>query len=639
IDAVLDKWKTIAAMPERAPAEIDAKKAAFDAFMSSGAAFVLKQIASIPIAQFYLPRTPENEQKLITDEAFREYWSGERLPQGQSPATAVGIAAKKRFFHWFLEFPEIIQRGGFDCILGNPPYLGGQALSGTYGHEFCNYVKHAYAPTGLSELVVFFLRRIFTLLRPGGFTAFITTNSIKDGDIRKDGLEQVVIQGGTINFAVRGLKWPGRANLVVSLVGVHKGAWTGERALDGRRVPVINPFLDDTEPSADPTDLSENKAKVFQGSIFLGDGFLLTHAEADRFRLEDSRNAEVLRLLLNGQELNNEPDQVPTRSIVNFADMGRDAASRYHGPFSRLEELVKPVRQNDKRASRRDRWWQYAERAAGLYSGILGRSKCFAAAATTKHLNFSCAPTDRVFANTIYVFTSDRWDHYSVVQSTLHEAWARKYSGSLETRLRYSPSDCFETFSFPEGLWQTPNAVLAGIGERYHEHRRRLMLSLWLGLTDVYNLFHSREVEGDLAKHFASRAKKDPRGESIPEEHRAGALSFTPEQALAGILELRRLHVELDTAVRDAYCWQDLPLEHAFYEVETLPENDRVRYTISPAARKELLKRLLAENHRRAAESADLAAHSATTASKPTKRSRRKAPESGGNAQPGLFDA
>jgi hypothetical protein len=133
------------------------------------------------------------------------------------------------------------------------------------------------------------------------------------------------------------------------------------------------------------------------------------------------------------------------------------------------------------------------------------------------------------------------------------------------------------------------------------------MLSLWLGLTDVYNLFHSREVEGDLAKHCASRAKKDPRGESIPEEHRAAALSFTPERALAGILELRRLHVELDTAVRDAYGWHDLPLEHDFYEVETLPENDRVRYTISPATRKELLKRLLAENHRRAATESDQA--------------------------------
>jgi hypothetical protein len=149
------------------------------------------------------------------------------------------------------------------------------------------------------------------------------------------------------------------------------------------------------------------------------------------------------------------------------------------------------------------------------------------------------------------------------------------------------------------------------------------MLSLWLGLTDVYNLFHSREVEGDLAKHFASRAKKDPRGELIPEEHRAGAVSFTPEQALAGILELRRLHVELDTAVRDAYGWQDLPLEHDFYEVETLPENDRVRYTISPAARKELLKRLLAENHRRAAAESAAAAQTLASKSKPAKRSRR----------------
>jgi hypothetical protein len=36
--------------------------------------------------------------------------------------------------------------------------------------------------------------------------------------------------------------------------------------------------------------------------------------------------------------------------------------------------------------------------------------------------------------------------------------------------------------------------------------------------------------------------------------------------------------------------------------VETLPENDRVRYTISPAARKEVLKRLLALNHQRAKE-------------------------------------
>ena len=54
--------------------------------------------------------------------------------------------------------------------------------------------------------------------------------------------------------------------------------------------------------------------------------------------------------------------------------------------------------------------------------------------------------------------------------------------------------------------------------------------------------------------------------------------------------------------MRDAYGWTDLNLGHDFVEVETLPENDRVRYTISPAARKEVLKRLLALNHQRAKE-------------------------------------
>ena len=57
IAGFLDKWKTVTAMPERTPAEIDAKKQAFETFTSSGSALALKQIASIPIAQFYLPRT------------------------------------------------------------------------------------------------------------------------------------------------------------------------------------------------------------------------------------------------------------------------------------------------------------------------------------------------------------------------------------------------------------------------------------------------------------------------------------------------------------------------------------------------------------------------------------------------------
>lgn len=734
LDDILLRWGDLSALPEHTPAQIAEKKRRFDEFSSGRGAWLLEQIAAIPIAQFYTPKTHEHKNHLLTDEPYRAFLSGQRHPQGEATAHAWATAHRKRFFHWFLQFPDILEQGGFDCILGNPPYLGGQALSGTYGYPFCEYVRWQYAPTGLSELVAFFLRRIHTLLRPGGFTAFITTNSIKDGDVRKDGLEQVVAQGATINMAVRGIKWPGRANLVVSLVTIHAGPWKGPYVLDNRTVDTINPFFEDAENLGEPDKLPENDSRVFQGSIFLGDGFLLTHEAAERLRRNDPRNAEVLFPLINGQELNNQPDQVPGRTIINFFDWPEERAREFPEPFAIVEEKVKPVREDNNREVYRKRWWNYAEPRPKLFRNIAPFDRCFVAAATTKHLNFSAAPTNRVFANTIYVFTTDRWDHFAVVQSTLHEVWARKYSGALKQDLRYSPSKCFDTFPFPAGLLangeqrmarggrqpsserrtasgesvsnHSPLAThhsLKTIGFAYHEHRRDLMLRLWLGLTDIYNLFHAPDLEQRLEALFKKRmGNGDWRvAAKVPPEHMDTAGSLTLADAIADIKRLRQLHVELDHTVLAAYGWageanseqrvangesasnhspftthqspptanseqrvanrggeshhspfnthhspttanseqrvanrggksnhspltthhsQEIVLGHDFHEIETLPENDRTRYTISPEARKELLQRLLKLNHERAAEEAG-----ATTVVKAAKKKARKA--------------
>ena len=160
-----------------------------------------------------------------------------------------------------------------------------------------------------------------------------------------------------------------------------------------------------------------------------------------------------------------------------------------------------------------------------------------------------------------------------------------------------------------------PNQGLAGVGERYHEHRRGLMRQLWLGLTDIYNLFHAR----DLTLESVAKVSKKSN-----EEADAGH---------QGLLKLRRLHQELDEAVRDAYGWQDLKLDHDFYEVETLPENDRIRFTSSPTARKEVLRRLLALNHERAKVEQDALA-AATPVKAPKQTRKVKSAASSGN----LFD-
>ena len=421
LDSVLEEWQSLSALPETTPAQIDAKKERFAAFPQGEHAGLLRTVADIPVAQFYIPNAPGNEAKFVTDGEFRGYWRGQLAPQGRGADTARALGEQQRFFHWFLEFPEIMERGGFDCILGNPPYLGDKALSGTYGHAFCGCMKWHYAPAGLTDLVVYFLRRIYGLLRDGGFTAIITTNSIVDGDVRKDGLEQVVAAGAQINMAIRGMKWPGTANLVVSLLAIHKGAWNGLRMLDNQPAAIINSFFEEGEELGEPIKIGENAATVFTGYYWLGEGFLLNHRETEELIAADGRSAEVVFPVINGQEINDDPDQAPGRSIINFRDWPIERAREFPAAFSIIEERVKPFRASRNRDRNREIWWVYGEHRPGLTRSIRDLRICFASARTTKHLSFSALPTNYVFSDALNIFTTDRWDLFTVVQSTLHE--------------------------------------------------------------------------------------------------------------------------------------------------------------------------------------------------------------------------
>jgi len=612
LSEVLKGWRTIAALPEHNPGEIEVKKNRYQEFAGGQDAWLLNQVAAIPVAQFYIEKTKENQPKLITDEEYRRYLDGYRNPQGQSTAMAWALANRKRFFHWFLEFPEIIAQGGFDCILGNPPYLGRGGIRSAIGDSFCEWVKWEYSPAGVSDLVVYFVRRIYDLLRPDGFSALITTNSITDGEVRKGGLEIVSQKGGQLVFAVNAIRWPGVANLFVSLFSLHKGTWEGKtRTLDGKVVPFISSLFQGYADAGNPKLILENHNKISQGSIFLGDGFLLTPEVAKKLILSDSCNRDVIFPVINGSELNSNPLQEPGRCIINFFDWPLSKAEKYSGAYDHIEKLVKPYREAK---SDPGKWWQYWRPRIELYARIKNLRRCFAAARTTKYLNFSAVPTDYVFTDALYIFTADRWDLYTLVQSTIHEIWARKYSGALKQDLRYSPSDCFETFPFPKGIWQLASPPLAVIGECYHEHRRNLMLRLMIGLTDIYNLFHNFDLNPAIVAKISGKTNE-------------------AEAGYQGILELRRLHHEMDEAVLAAYGWTDFNLGHDFHEVETLPENDRVRYTISPDARKELLKRLLALNHLRAAEEKARAPVKVTKVAKAKDVKVKKSAE-----EPGLFD-
>jgi hypothetical protein len=617
-------WKSLDTLEENTVQAVEAKRRHYEKLRQGPQWWRMKQMADLATAQFFIPKNTANELYLSTEQDFREYSSGRKALQTQAVAKAVAVSTERRFFHWFLEFPEVMAEGGFNCVLGNPPFLGGQKLSGTFGEPFLEYIKDAYQPIGAVDLVTYFFRRIFGIIRPGGFQSLISTNTIAQGRAREDGLDILVKQGGAINHAVRSMKWPGVAAVEVALVTVTKQAWKGPFVLSGKTVGTITPYLDDAVTLGNPYPLKQNEGKSFQGSIVLGKGFVLEPDQAQALIVKNPTNKDVLFPYLNGDDLNNNPDQSPSRWVINFFDWPEEQAKHYPDCYEIIERLVKPERQRwatDKNGNEivgdyalrkplPEKWWIYGEKRPALYRTIAPLERVLVVPRVAKYPLFTFMETSLVFHEKVVVTPLFDYWQYAILASFVHHEWEWKYSSTLGAgTLNYSPSDIFTTFPFTI-TDEKSIELLNDAGERYYAHLKMVKTNLWLGKTDTYNLFHARALPApEEAGKVAALPPKDIEktyGKDTAHlvKHLAASkeATYTLEQALAGIHQLRALQVEMDQAVLEAYGWGDIQLRHDFYEVDYLPENDRVRYTIHPEARKEVLKRLLELNHKIHAE-------------------------------------
>lgn len=497
-------------------------------------------------------------------------------------------------FHWPIEFPEVFENGGFDAIVGNPPFQGGQKITGALGTNFRNYLVEwlAGGAKGSADLVAYMFLRASELLRPEGSFGLIATNTIAQGDTREVGLDRLLEAGCSVPRAVASQNWPGQANLEVAIIWFRKGPWAGAFALDGDIVKgITSQLLVPGRVSGKPYRLLANEDKSFIGSYVLGMGFVLEPNEAERLIQKDPKNRDVLFPYLNGQDLNSRPDQSPSRWVLNFHDWPLERAEEYADCISILREKVKPERETNNRKVYRDYWWHYAEKRPKLYSTIEGMERVLARARVSNINSIAFVPAGTVMSEATVVFASDCLGFFALLQSFAHTAWLERNASSMRTDVRYTPSDCFETFPF-----SCSQEDLVEIGDEYYGHRGEVMASRGEGLTKTYNRFHdSGEVSEDIAR-------------------------------------LRDLHVEMDQAVAAAYGWGDLDLGHDFHETDQV-----ARYALSPPARREVLDRLLELNHQRYAEEVAQGLHDKRSKATKKKVTRNEKPVA--IEQPGLFDA
>ena len=189
----------------------------------------------------------------------------------EQEAEAQKILAGKHPFHWPVEFPEVfLHGGGFDAIVGNPPFIGGQRITGALGKPYRDYLVEYVADgqRGSADYVAYFFLRAAGLLKRGGTAGLLATNTIAQGDTREVGLDQMTARGVVIYRAIPSRKWPGEANLEVAHIWFRKGSWIGPFVLDDQNVAgITSQLLPPGKIVGQPHGLAANARKSFHGSI------------------------------------------------------------------------------------------------------------------------------------------------------------------------------------------------------------------------------------------------------------------------------------------------------------------------------------------------------------------------------------
>lgn len=475
---------------------------------------------------------------------------------------------ERRPVHWPLAFPEVFEDGGFDAVIGNPPFLGGSKITGSLGTAYRENLVHSigYAKRGTADIVAYFALRSQELLNSGGQAGLIATNTLAQGDTREVGLDQLADRGSTIRMAIKSKPWPSRSAVLEYCV-----IWTSrtrpsndaEYLLDGVVVKSIGTGLTPVARVAgNPFRLERNKGIAFIGVKLIGAGFAVDPEVARSLIAADPHNADVLHMYLIGKDVNSRPDLTASRYVINFREWSKERALKYKDVFDIVEREVKPFRFRKKADGTyvltkplRDKYWQFEATRPAMMKAIGSLDSVIVMAQVSSTVMPVIVPSNHVFDQKVVVFASDDRAFLALLSGNVHYWWTVARSGTMKADLSYSPTDVLQTMPLPKMTHE-----MQELGDRLDHFRRDVMLARQAGLTKTYNLVHD------------------------------------PDCSDADIVELREIHKATDEAVCRAYGWDDLvpQLDHGHH-----PVGREKRYTVCPAVQRELVDRLLELNHER----------------------------------------
>jgi hypothetical protein len=340
-----------------------------------------------------------------------------------------------------------------DVLVSNPPFLGGKLIRRELGDSYVDALFENFGGRVPPEadLCCYWFEKARQLVEHGKCkrAGLLATQGIRGGANRE--VLKRIKDTGEIFFAESDRPWIlAGANVHVSMVAFDDGTET-HRLLNGRVARAIHSNLSATgADTTTATRLHANFDIAYMGITPAGPFDIPLEVAVDWLTSPNPSgkpNSDVLRPYFNGNDLTKRPRQAWT---VDFGvDTPPGSAASYDKPFGYLAKAVKSIRENNRRATYAKNWWIYAESRPAMRESFALHSRFLATCMVAKHRTFVWLDTVSLPANVVIVF--GRSDDYclGLLQCSFHQAWALHQGTRLETRPRYTPTTCFETFPFP----------------------------------------------------------------------------------------------------------------------------------------------------------------------------------------------
>lgn len=402
----------------------------------------------------------DHQMNVRLSETFGEYFA--RLPLRKSPTILCGNALR-------LDWKKVLPPQKCDYLLGNPPFVGKQFMNAAQNEDMEYVCGHIRGHGLLDYVTAWYVKAAEYVRGTRCRCAFVSTNSITQGEQVGILWQAMFEQGVKIHFAHRTFPWEseakGKAHVHVVIIGFGVGDIGGKRLFDyessagtqrdgaenGASVTTVNnicPYLvegPDVVLTARGKPVCNVPPIVFGSMPNDGGHLLLDTKQRDELLAAQPDAARFLRRFVGAEEFLN--------GVERWCLWLRGVDSMEYTRMPAVMDRVRAVIGHRERSKR-----QTTKNLAGTPAefGEIRQPDCkyllipSVSSERRKYIPIGFMRPEIVASNLVLLVPGAELYHFGVLSSAMHMAWVRRVAGRLESRYRYSNRIVYNNFPWPQ---------------------------------------------------------------------------------------------------------------------------------------------------------------------------------------------